>query len=170
MTQQEIYDDLTTSIGTYNEALDNYDEAKFIEKKADDIWSLSQMYEHLITSSHYYFMANALRCIEERKGQEGGEMNDFGANIFKYNSFPPIKIKMPGNGPQPANGERSMGDIKSEFQKIVDDTKKMLDAVNPDSNYKTASANLGFFTGMEWLQLLAMHFRHHLKQKIELEA
>ncbi len=170
MTIQEIISDLETSINLYSEGLKNYSSENFTHKKDESIWSLNQMYEHLVVSSNFYFLANVLRCSEQRKGQEGGKLTEYGLKAFKYNSFPPIKIKMPDAMPQPANNIHDVTTYGASLQKILTDAQALANKIDSEGTYKVVHFAFGALNGKEWLQLLAMHFRHHLTQKAELEA
>ena len=154
----------------YLSALDRYTDEQFAAKPADDEWSLGQMYEHLYLATTYFFLANTKRCLEKRKGQEGGEMNDNGRNIFKYNSFPPIKIKMPEvlRGPEPVAKDRTA--YKTLFKETLQDGLQLADALHgDDGNYKTLHPALGWLNAREWLQSAEVHARHHLRQQAERE-
>lgn len=170
MTTTQINESLKSIVKSYIDSLDSYSDEKFLEKKDDNTWSLGQMYEHLFLTSNFFFLANVVRCLEQRKGQLGGERNKFGDNAFKYGGFPPVKIKIP----EPLQGPQPVAKLKNEykhlFEKILIDAESKLEAVQNDAGeYKTYHAALGWLNAYEWFYNLEMHFRHHLRQKEELE-
>lgn len=170
MTPAEINANLKVVVQQYIDSLENYSEEKFSKKKDENTWSLGQMYEHLYLTSNFFFLANVVRCLEQRKGQLGGERNKFGDNAFKYGGFPPVKIKIPEplQGPSPV--AKNKNEYKSLFEKILVDAEEKVGAVQNDAGeYKTNHAALGWLNAYEWFYNLEMHFRHHLRQKAELE-
>ncbi len=170
-TPAQIFDDLKQTIEGYIAALDNYSDEQFTHKSAEDVWSLGQMYEHLSVSASYFFMANTLRCLEQRKGQISGKKNQYGDNLYKYNSFPPIKIRIPDavRGPEPV--ARSRAEYKLLFQKIIADAAPLVEPVSDDlGQYKCLQPAFGWLNAHEWYHLMEMHFRHHLRQQTDLEA
>jgi hypothetical protein len=171
MTSSEIYQKLETAVNQYIGSLDNYTEEQFTSKKAEDIWSLAQMYEHLSLTSGVFFMANVVRCLEQRKGQIGGEKNEYGEKQYKYGTFPPIKIKIPEvlRGPEPV--AKTLAEYKILLPKVLEDAQKLIEPITTnDGQYKTLHPAFGWLNAIEWFQMLEMHFSHHLRQKAELEG
>ena len=171
MTPTEINQNLKSVIDVYINSLANYSDEQFTKRKDEDTWSLGQMYEHIALGSNRFFLANVLRCLEKRKGQEGGEMNKYGINTFKYNGFPPMKFKVPGTEKTPDLEVRSKAEYAVLLQKIVDDADKLVVALETDEGtYKTHHPLFDWLNAREWFQMLEIHTRHHLRQKEELEA
>lgn len=151
-------------------SLDTYDEAIFRYKKDDATWSLGQMYEHICSSSVYFFLANVVRCLEQRKGQVGGEYNQYGANVFKHNGFPPMKFKVPGGNAVADPIAQPIGVYKERIEEIIESAGLLAERVAADDGaYKTEHPIFGWLNAQEWYQNLEMHTRHHLRQKSELE-
>ena len=166
-----VYKNLESTVNQYISSLDEYSDEQFSFKEDTETWSLGQMYEHINLSSNFFFLANCVRCLEQRKGQVGGEKNEFGEKSFAKNSFPPIKIKIPEalRGPEPVAKAKS--EYKAILEKILADAHALIEAVNADAgNYKTLHPPMGFLNAQEWFQLHEMHVRHHLRQKAELET
>ncbi len=87
MTTQELQQAYTDTIQGYLAALDRYTDDQFAAKPTDHEWSLGQMYEHLYVSTTYFFLANTKRCLEKRKGQEGGRKERKGVEYSKVQQF-----------------------------------------------------------------------------------
>ncbi|WP_428657863.1 DinB family protein [Runella sp.] len=171
LSPAEIYESLEKTITGYINALDGYTDEQFSYKPAEDVWSLGQMYEHLLLSANFFFLANTLRCLEQRKGQLGGEKNQYGDNLYKYNKFPPVKLKIPEvlRGPEPV--AKSMDAYRIAFPKVLEDAKKLIEPVTKDAGqYKCIQPAFDWLNAHEWYHLMEMHFRHHLRQQAELEA
>ncbi len=171
MSPTEVYQNIETVVNQYINSLDDYSDEQFFFKTNEETWSLGQMYEHLAVSSQFFFLANCVRCLEKRKGQLGGEKNEFGEKLFIKGSFPPIKIKIPEvlRGPDPV--AKSRQEYRQILEKILVDSKNLIEAVsNDDSSYKALQPAMGWLDAKEWYYLHEMHYRHHLRQKIELES
>jgi len=171
MSPIEVYPNLETSVNQYISSLDDYSDEQFFFKKDEETWSLGQMYEHLAVSSQFFFLANCVRCLEKRKGQLGGEKNHFGEQQFKYGGFQTVKIKIPDaiRGPEPVAKTRE--EYKGILKKILTDSQNLIEAVsNDDGSYKALQVVIGWLDAKEWFYLHEMHFRHHLRQKTELES
>jgi hypothetical protein len=169
MEVKPINEALINGLNEYKTALAGYSEKQFNHKESEDIWSLGQMYEHLVSSANGFFLKNIKYCLEQRNGQIGGEMNESGKNVFKYNSFPPIKIKVPGGGPQPI--AQPIGVYSAAIDKIIQQVETQESIIENDpGEYKTAHVALSWLSAKEWLQSLEIHARHHFRQKAELEG
>ena len=170
LTPTQIFENLQQTLNGYVAKLDVYSDEQFAQKPSETEWSLGQMYEHLYRSSTFFFLANTLRCLDQRKGQVGGEKNEYGDKLYKYNSFPPIKVKIPEvlRGPEPVAQTRD--DYRLHFAAIAADAQKMIEAVATDAGeYKCIQPAFGWLNAHEWFHLHEMHVRHHLRQQKELE-
>jgi hypothetical protein len=171
MTINEVNQNLKIVIKSYLDSLETYSDEKFYAKKDEDTWSLGQMYEHLILSANAFFLANTTRCLEKRKGQIGGEKNKYGENAYQYGGFPPVKVKIPEGLPKVELIPKNQESYKVLLEKILLDSDKKVEEISHDTgDYKTLHPVLGWLNAYEWLYNMEMHFRHHLRQKAELEA
>ncbi len=169
-TPQQIIQELNDLLDTYKSGLDSYSEEIFTFKTNEDTWSLAQMYEHICSSSQKFFLANTKRCLEQRNGQEGGEPTEHGLKLMDFGAFPNIKIKVP----EAVKSEVIASHKESYYEAIEiirESANKMEAAVEADGgNYRISHPIFGFLNAYQWFLNLEMHTRHHLKQKIELEA
>lgn len=171
MTAQEINAALHHTMTPYLEAIGTYTDEQFAHKEADDIWSLGELYEHLVLSANYFFLANTMRSLDKRKGQEGGEMNAKADNAYKYNGFPPIKVKMPASESTMKVEVKEKGSYVGSFSKIIADLDALTERVaEDDGTYKVNHSAFGWLNAEQWYQMLEIHHRHHLRQKAELEG
>lgn len=169
METEKVTTELIKALNLYKNALSDYSDEQFNHKQAEDIWSISQMYEHLAVSGNYFFLKNIKYCLENRNGQIGGDMNERGENVFKYNGFPPIKVKVPGGAADPiAQNKASYFAI---FESIIEQVEKQMPVISAnDGSYKTLHPVFGWHSAREWLQSFEMHHRHHLRQQKELNG
>lgn len=172
MKTTEIYLKIEEVFADYSKSLEKYSPSQFDFKADEETWSLSQMYEHVCVTSKKFFLANTKRCLENRNGQEGGEKNSAGENVFKYGGFPPkMKFKMPAAVAEIPIFGQSVEHYKKEIDEILSSAKLFIEAVESDlGTYKTQHPALGMLNAKEWFHSLEMHSRHHLSQKVELEA
>ena len=101
----------------------------------------------------------------------GGEKNEFGEKLFIKGSFPPVKIKIPEvlRGPEPV--AKACKEYRSILEKVLSDSKNLIDAVsNDEGSYKALQPAMGWLSAQEWFYLHEMHYRHHLRQKAELDV
>jgi DinB superfamily len=169
MEVKTINDALTNTLNIYKNALSGYSDQQFNYMQADDIWSLGQLYEHLTVTANFFFLKNIKYCLENRNGEIGGVKNEKGDNVFKYNGFPPIKVKVPGGLPEPvAQNKNNYTDL---IDKIIEQIETQLPVIASDKGeYKTQHPVFSWHNAQEWLQSFEMHHRHHLRQKAELEG
>lgn len=73
MTVPELKTTFTEAMQSYLAALDRYSDEQFAAKPDEAEWSLGQMYQHIYEANTFFFLANTKRCLEKRKGQDGGE-------------------------------------------------------------------------------------------------
>lgn len=163
---------LVQHVEHYSESLKGYELADFKYKKGNDIWSLCQLYDHLCISNAFFFMANTVRCLEERKGQLGGQLEIQGAWVLKHNSMSDGRFKGPSGSEQPCEGKdprEHYGSMLTEQLGQLNEIAARLE-VGFNENYKCRHGRFGWMNALEWFQLLEIHLRHHLRQQKELEA
>jgi hypothetical protein len=171
MTVTDIQQSLEATLLGYITALDRYTDEQFAAKPSDEAWSLAQLYEHLYLSTGYFFLANAKRCTEKRKGQVGGELNEHGQNLFKYNSFPPVKLRPPAVLQVPEPVGRTRAEYSTLLPQLITSARALLPAVAADDGtYKALQPAFGWLTARQWYHVGGVHLRHHLRQQRELEA
>lgn len=132
------------------------------------VWSLGQMYDHMILTALDY-LDQVQRCASMSEEQLQGK-TEAGNQLFCAGSFPPIKIRLP-DGPEntPSNSE-TVGDLIRGLDTVLQrmyEWEENLNAINP--NYKVRHEGFGWLNAREWFDLVGMHFRHHLRQKAELD-
>lgn len=132
------------------------------------VWSIGQLYDHLIVVAHEY-LDSVEACAKVVEEQKQGK-TEFGEHLFQNGGFPPIKIKLPPELDAPPDNEKISEDIMLELDQLSERIKQLelkVDEINP--NKKVEHGGFGWLNGQEWLALIGMHFRHHLRQKEELD-
>jgi hypothetical protein len=126
------------------------------------------MYDHLILVAHEY-LDNMETCSTLNDEQSLGK-TEFGQHLYKSGGFPPIKIKLPDELNAPPNNSDGKDDLISRMEQVIlrlSQWESKVDNINP--NYKVEHGGFGWLNAREWYDLVGMHFRHHLRQKDELE-
>ncbi|WP_317851404.1 DinB family protein [Neobacillus bataviensis] len=153
-------------INSYKNELQNYSLEQLRYKSEEAVWSIGQMYDHLILVAHEY-LDNSETCATLKDEQPLGK-TEFGEHLFKIGGFPPIKIKLPDELNTPPNNLDS--ELISRMDQVIlrlRQWESKVDHINP--NYKVKHGGFGWLNAREWYDLVGMHFRHHLRQKDELE-
>lgn len=155
-------------IETYKNALQNYSLEQLRHITAEGVWSIGQMYDHLILVAEEY-LENVASCASLTEEQKLGK-SEFGERLYKNGGFPPIKIKLPDELNAPPNNTDSKEELLSRLEQVEQKMKcweSKVDEIN--LNYKVKHGGFGWLNAREWYDLVSMHFCHHLRQKSELE-
>jgi hypothetical protein len=156
------------TIEIYKDHLQHFSKDQLRHISAEGTWSLGQMYLHLIEVAFEY-LENVEACSAASEEQKLGK-TVAGEDLYKRGGFPPIKIKLPDN---PENTPSNTKKKEELMQGLIQVEKKMrvweekVIAINP--NFKVKHGGFGWLNAREWFDLVDMHFRHHLRQKQELE-
>ncbi|MES2732151.1 MAG: DinB family protein [Bacteroidota bacterium] len=170
MHTKETYAKLEEVIRHYGEELSRYSDEQFNSQRDELTWSVGQMYEHLLSSGYQLFFKKIKACLSQQHGSWEGEKNKDGARIFASGSFPPIKIKIPEAwlGPSPVAKPRDT--YQASLLQFLSEARQLgSEIAQGDTGYKTNHVALGMLTASEWFQMIEIHFRHHLRQKNELD-
>lgn len=155
-------------IGSYKRDLQSYSIEQLRYISAENVWSLGQMYDHLVLAALDY-LDQVEACASASEEQPDGK-TDAGQKVFSAGAFPSVKIKLPDGPENCPDNSRSIKDLSDSFDRVLQRMsywEKRVPEVNP--NYKVRHGGFGYLNAEEWLGLVGMHFRHHLRQKRELE-
>ncbi|MBD7908524.1 DinB family protein [Sporosarcina gallistercoris] len=133
-----------------------------------EVWSIGQLYDHLIVVAHEYL--DSVEACAKVAGEQKQGKTEFGEHLFKNGGFPPIKIKLPPELDAPPDNKKLSEDIMLELDRLSERMKQLelkVDEINPQQ--KVEHGGFGWLNAQEWLALVGMHFRHHLRQKEELD-
>lgn len=155
-------------IESYKDFLRNYSLEQLRHIPEPGVWSLGQMYDHLLVCAHEY-LDYAEACAEAASTQKQ-EKTEFGERLFSIGGFPPIKIRLPDAMNAPPDNSKSIKDLMLALDELMERMKKVevsVQEINPAN--KVEHGGFGWLNAQEWLILVDMHFRHHLRQKNELD-
>jgi len=134
----------------------------------EGVWSIGQMYDHILLVAHEYLDCVEI-CAASTEGQPLGKTRA-GEQLFKDGGFPPIKIRLPDEMNAPPNNSDSKEDLETRMEEVMERLEHWelkVPSINPE--YKAKHGGFGWLNAKEWLELVEMHSRHHLRQKEELE-
>jgi DinB superfamily len=157
-----------TLIETYKRFLQAYSPEQLRYIPEPGVWSIGQMYNHLLVVAHEY-LDSAETCALAGGEQTQGK-TEFGEYLFNIGGFPPIKIQLPPELNSDPDNTKTSEDISRELDQLMDRMKELkikVDEINPNSKQK--HGGFGWLNAQEWFDLVGMHFRHHLRQKYELD-
>ncbi|MGL4631182.1 MAG: hypothetical protein ACRCVT_08255 [Leadbetterella sp.] len=165
---QSLFSKIKSDLGIYSNGLEKYTQEQFFFKHSEEVWSLAEMYHHVLGSAKNYSLKNAINCINKQEGQIGGDLSPNGASILAAGGLPQIKIKNPIPSKMEVN---EVGYYKNKTQELISELEIKAEIVlADDGSYKISHPILGFLSAIQWIQFIEMHNRHHLTQKKELEA
>lgn len=157
-------------IKAYKSALERYTPEQLQYKPGPEEWSIGQMYSHVIMSSLFFFADHTEKCLAGHKTSAGDKTRN-GKIVFFFNSFPPMRFKMPKRIAVEPHQPKNLQEIREGLDNLlarVDEVKKKFDA-GFDPQKKRENPIFGWLNAAEWWQLMEMHFRHHLRQKARID-
>lgn len=132
------------------------------------VWSICQMYNHLIEVAQEY-LDNAAACMAASEAQPLGK-TEAGERLYALGGFPPKKIKLPAALEHIPSHSETKEELAAGLDQLIQkmmEWEDKVDKVNP--THKIKHGGFGWLNAREWFDLIGMHFRHHLLQKSELE-
>jgi hypothetical protein len=154
---------------TFKSDLSHYSLEQLRYIREEGVWSIGQMYDHLIVVAHEY-LDNMEACAKLHEEQPLGKTR-FGEELFRNGGFPPIKIRLPDELNSPPNNSDSREYLVTRMEQLIQRMSHWelkVNEINP--NNKVEHGGFGWLNAKEWYDLVGMHFRHHLRQKAELES
>ncbi|WP_019911142.1 DinB family protein [Paenibacillus sp. HW567] len=172
MNTKEILQRFEETADVYLQSLERFTMEQLTRKPEEAQWSIGQMYMHLINSALYMHLRNAETCCNSNKlSFTGAEKSEAGANVFAAGSFPPVAIHVPPSKEYTPLQPESKEQISSGLRAVISTMRELepLLAANPGPA-ACPHPRFGPLNGLEWFQLVEMHYRHHFMQKERLEA
>ncbi len=186
MDTKEILHQFSETVSEYIRELEDCSLDQLLWKPSEDEWSLGQMYMHLIGSAQFMQLRNAVLCLEPGGSRDipQAEKTETGKAVFKTGSFPPERIRVPPSPQytpsQPESKEqlisglrdtlRQMTEIEPRIALAFGTVPRLQEEPGKESvPYTVVHPRLGGLNALEWFQLIEIHYRHHVLQKIRLE-
>lgn len=152
----------------YRNDLGTYSLKELRHKNEHDVWSIGQMFDHIIVVSNEY-LDNAEACLGQMAIEPSGK-SSFGEQLFREGGFPEIKIRLPDEMNAPPNNSDSQAELTARLDRLIERTEHLKSIVgSAHPHHKVLHGGFGWLNAQEWFDLVGMHARHHLRQKTELE-
>ncbi|MFT9850543.1 DinB family protein [Aneurinibacillus sp. REN35] len=149
----------------YIHALEGYTPEEFRRKPSAEEWSMSQLYNHLITAA-FHMQIKGIEDCEQMQHPSQGEKTAAAAAIFAAGVFPPIKVKVPSKPGYTPDYSTDKEEITERLYQVIEEMRSIeerLSTIPEDS--KVQHPAFGYLNAVEWFRLVPMHFTHHLRQK-----
>ena len=165
MKNKKTYNDFLQILSVWENELDKYNLEQLLQKENNEIWSLGQLYNHLIEGTLNYHIPQIKECVSSGKNTSK-KKNFKGFMVFNLlHAFPPIKIKVPPSDFYTPKQPKDVQSLKKGFDNLKQEMKTVLELLKNDKKGKTAHPGFSYLNAQEWFQLIPMHFKHHIKQK-----
>ncbi len=163
---EKIYKAIITTSKYWIGELDYYGKNQFKEKVKGEGWTVGQIYDHLVHGTYQFHLKHLNDCVLRENGSTVGEKKFFAKVLFFLGSFPNMRIKgRPASVYLPTQPENPL-QFKDEFYKFLKVVHRASkEAGEAKLDYKTMHPTLGMLNAIEWLKLIEMHMRHHIRQK-----
>lgn len=170
MDLSSIQADFDQSHAIWLKALYRYRDPELSAALEPEGWTIGQVYNHLITSTQRYHIKQVELCLANQSDQEQGKTEQ-GEAVFAANAFPPMRIHIPPSPQYTPEQPTGRAVLIAELEEIGMLMGMIIHQVKqaPTSG-KMKHFTLGYLDASEWLQLIAMHWRHHLRQKARLDG
>ncbi len=157
-------------IKQWEKALSNYTSEELEKKPNEAQWSLGQVYQHLIQATNGYHLGQIKTCLNTN--ENASKKKNF-KGIMTYHilgKFPPIKIKVPPSETYTPKQPKSKEALREGLELARKNIEAIYPAIEANQNKgKTPHPGFAFLNAEEWFGLIPMHFKHHLRQKAELD-
>jgi hypothetical protein len=167
MNAKTLAADFHETLNVWRDAVDKYTPQQFAKQPAEDSWSIGQVCAHLIGSTERIFAAIRL-CLRSADNANMPK-TDAGEKAFKTQILSETKVRAPRasvqfpESPDSRTVHTSLDRLEKEFIELSGRVEMA------DSTGKQKHPVLGYLTAEEWLKSIDMHFRHHLKQKADID-
>jgi hypothetical protein len=169
MTPKTIYDDFKTSFDQFTDGLNHYSEEDLKKRKDDESWSLGQMYNHLLNGTRNFHFRMIEKSLSDNENTDQ-QKSEGGHRAYRENLFSHADVRVPPSPQYTPTQPESIAYVKSRLEQLNADMKAWMSKLESSANTgKMKHFAFGYLSAMEWYQLIAMHFRHHLRQKEKLE-
>lgn len=153
----------------FKNELSRYTSEQLYHVPKEGIWSIGQMYDHIILVAHEY-LNNVEICATAHEARSLGKTPK-GEQLFKDGGFPPIKIRLPDDMNAPPNNSDSKEKLERRMEEVIERLEHWgARLLSIDPKHKVEHGRFGWLNATEWYELVEMHTRHHLRQKVELES
>lgn len=162
-----MLNDSWTIIEDYIRDLDRYSIEQLQFKCDEDVWSVGQMYIHVIEVAKEY-IGHIETCTKALQEEAEGKTED-GMKALTEKEWPNIRVKLE-ESPNATRNPESKDEIMVGLEQVVEELVYWKDYVDEaDPACKVFHDWFGWLNASEWFDMVGMHSRHHLRQKAKLD-
>lgn len=162
-----LKNDSMAIIEQYKQNLAEYTIDQLRYKFQEDVWSIGQMYIHVIEVAEEY-IDHIQTCTMETQEKHGGKTED-GTKAFIEKVWPDVRVKLE----EPVNRTRnpnSKEEIIAGLEQVLKKMRYWEEHVRGTNQAcKVRHGWFGWLNARDWFEMIGMHSRHHLRQKARLD-
>jgi hypothetical protein len=162
-----VLNDSSKIIEQYIRNLDRYSIEQLRFKCKENVWSVGQMYIHVIEVAKEY-IGHIETCTMGTREEPGGKTED-GTKALAEKEWPNIRVKLeqPANKTSnPASKDEIIAGLEQVLEKLGYWAEGVIEA-NPAC--KVRHGWFGWLNAGDWFEMVGMHSRHHLRQMARLD-
>ncbi|WP_449599658.1 DinB family protein [Paenibacillus sp. Marseille-Q9583] len=154
-------------IKQYKQNLDRYSIEQLRYKCEEDVWSVGQMYIHVIEVAEEY-IGHIETCAKATHEELEGKTEP-GMKALTAKEWPDIRVKLEASLNATRNPE-SKDEIIAGLDQVLEKLAYMEGRSNEaNPACKVQHGWFGWLNAREWFEMVGMHSRHHLRQKARLD-
>ena len=162
-----MLNDSSAIIEQYLRNLDSYSIEQLRFKCNDNIWSVGQMYIHVIDVAEEY-IGHIETCTKVTLEEAEGKTKD-GTKALAEKEWPNIRVKLE-EPPNATSNPESKDEIIAGLEQVLEKLAYWADCVDEaNPACKVRHGWFGWLNAREWFEMVGMHSRHHLRQKAKLD-
>lgn len=151
------------TVGKWTAWLDDYTLEMLCREPQPGLWSLGQLYVHIIDDTGYFIEQIKAALLTDADSEK--EMHEDARAIFGNNGFPDALLTGPSTGVS-IRQPQSKDELLQSLTFIKEEVNRLYAAYDFSvSKGKTSHPGFHFFSASEWLKFAEMHMRHHFRQK-----
>ncbi|WP_411503897.1 DinB family protein [Brevibacillus centrosporus] len=154
-------------IEQYIRELDRYSIEQLRFNSDEDVWSVGQMYIHVIDVAKEY-IGHIETCTKATNEEPGGK-TEVGTKALAEKEWPNISVKLE-QPPNATKNPESKDEIIAGLEQVIEKLAHWecrVDEANPEC--KVRHGWFGWLNARDWFEMVGMHSRHHLRQKAKLD-
>ncbi|MFD0695303.1 DinB family protein [Paenibacillus sp. GCM10027628] len=162
-----MLNDSSAIIEQYMRDLDRYSIEQLRFKCKENVWSVGQMYIHVIEVAKEY-IGHIETCTKATHEELEGKTED-GTKALAEKEWPNIRVQLeepPNATCNPESKDEIIVGLEQVLEKLAY-WAGCVDEANPAC--KVRHGWFGWLNARDWFEMVGMHSRHHLRQKAKLD-
>jgi hypothetical protein len=162
-----MLNDYSAIIEQYMRNLDRYSIEQLRFKCKENVWSVGQMYIHVIEVAKEY-IGHIETCTKAIHEEPEGK-TEVGTKALAEKEWPNVRVKLE-EPPNATSNPESKDEIIVGLEHVLEKLAYWagcVDEANPAC--KVRHGWFGWLNARDWFEMVGMHSRHHLRQKARLD-